>query len=97
MHSSVVHVRAQTVPPMFLVIAEEMFSTCLYSDALDAHNGFVGAFSIEIGIGTKAGFGIIYHYQGQGRAVHLSHPLPAFGLRIFFQKKKTLILGCLFL
>lgn len=58
------HIRAQTVTPMLLVVGEEMFSTCLYSDALHAHNGFVGTFSIKIGIWTKASLDYL-HYPGK--------------------------------
>src|SRR6266545_2349810 len=54
---------------MFLVVGEEMLSTCLHSGALHAHNGFVGAFSIKIGVWAKAGqqVGIIYIIKARNR------------------------------
>lgn len=53
-HCSVVDIGSKTIPPMLLIIANEMLGTRLDASTLDADNRLKSTFTIQIWIRPKA-------------------------------------------
>jgi hypothetical protein len=54
---SIVDVRAQAVPPVFLVIRDKMFGARLDADTLNASDSLIGGFTVEVRIGAETCIG----------------------------------------
>jgi len=80
----IVQIGAITIPPMFLVICKEVFSTRLYTYALHTHDRFVCAFPVEIRIWAKT---ITVRQKRQlSRKAHLPFPsATTFGITHLFR------------
>lgn len=53
-HPLLVQIRRDTVSPVLPVIGHEMLCAGLHTSALDANDGFVGAFAVEERVRTEA-------------------------------------------
>lgn len=54
-HGAVVDLGNEAVPPVLLVVRDEVFGAGHDADALDAGDGLEGGLAVEVGVGPEAG------------------------------------------